>query len=145
METEMDRRFLAFALVPGLALASAAAASSAKPTSWAAPQIRVVAAAGLMDAHDVASFRASDPLTAQALEDLAFALKQRLAPAPIVPPPVPPPVIAPTVTTTTVTTTTTTTTTATTTTTTTPTVTAPTVTTPAPTPLPATPKQVANP
>ena len=139
METEMDRRFLAFALVPGLALASAAAASSAKPTSWAAPQIRVVAAAGLMDAHDVASFRASDPLTAQALEDLAFALKQRLAPAPIVPAPI----VVPTVTTTTVTTTTTTT--ATTTTTTTPTVTAPTVTTPAPTPVPATPKQVANP
>jgi hypothetical protein len=142
METEMGRRFLAFALVAGLALASAAAASSAKPTSWAAPQIRMVAAAGLMDAHDVASFRASDPLTAQALEDLAFALKQRLTPTPIVPPPV----IAPTVTTTTVTTTTTTTTTtATTTTPTTPTVTAPTATTPAPTPVPATPKQVANP
>ena len=137
----MGRRLLAFALVPGLGLASAAAASSAKPTSWAAPQIRVVAAAGLMDAHDVASFRASDPLTAQALEDLAFALKQRLAPAPVVLPPV----VLPTVTTTTVTTTTTTPTTPTTTTTTTPTVTAPTVTTPAPAPVPATPKQVASP
>src|SRR5579859_1488200 len=141
METEMGRRFLAVTLVPGLALASAAAASSAKPTSWAAPQIREVAAAGLMDAHDVASFRASDPLTAQTLEDLAFALKQRLAPAPIVPPPT----VVPTVTTTTVTTTTTTTTATTPTTTTTPTVTAPTETTPPPTPPPATPKQVASP
>jgi cell wall-associated NlpC family hydrolase len=135
METEMARRFLAFALVPGLALASAAAASSAKPTSWAAPQIRAVAAAGLMDAHDVASFRASDPLTAQALEDLAFALKQRLAPPPVQPPPVVPPVTTTTVTTTTVTT---------------PTVTTTTVTTPSPpppvpAPLPAAPKQMANP
>src|SRR5438876_7694004 len=91
----MARRFLAFALVPGLICASVAAASSSKPTSWAAPQIRAVAAAGLMGAQDVASFRASDPLTAQALEDLAFALKQRLKPLPVVPPPVVPPVVPP--------------------------------------------------
>jgi cell wall-associated NlpC family hydrolase len=136
MGTEMGRRFLVFVLVPGLALASAAAASSSKPTSsWAAPQIRAVAAAGLMDAHDVASFRASDPLTAQALEDLAFALKQRLAPPPVEPPPVVPPVTTTTATTPTVTT---------------PTVSTPTVTTPSPpppvpAPVPTAPKQLANP
>jgi cell wall-associated NlpC family hydrolase len=42
-----------------------------------------------MGATDVASFRASDALTAQALENLAFDLQQRFAPpepAPIVPP-----------------------------------------------------------
>src|SRR6266568_4617500 len=95
------RRFLAFALVPGLACASVAVASSSKPTSWAAPQIRALAAAGLMGAtQDIASFRASDPLTAQSLEDLAFALKQRLTPLPVAPPPVvpPPTVTGPTVT-----------------------------------------------
>jgi cell wall-associated NlpC family hydrolase len=135
----MGRRFLVFALVPGLALASVAAASSAKPTSWAAPQIRAVAAAGLMDAHDVASFRASDPLTAQALEDLAFALKQRLAPPPVQPPPVVPPVVPP-VTTPTVTTPTVTATTVTTT-----TVTTPTPAPPVPAPVPTAPKQMANP
>ena len=36
---------------------------------------------------DVASFRAADPLTAQALENLVFDLKVRLAP-PVVEPPV---------------------------------------------------------
>ena len=82
----MDRRLLVVALVPVLALAGTAAASSSKPVSWAAPQIRVVAAAGLMDAKDVASFRPADPLTAQSLENLAFDLKQRLAP-PVVQPP----------------------------------------------------------
>src|ERR1700724_1188053 len=67
----MDRRLLAVGLFPVLALAGTAASSS-KPVSWAAPQIRVVTAAGLMDAKDVASFRAADPLTAQSLENLAF-------------------------------------------------------------------------
>jgi cell wall-associated NlpC family hydrolase len=99
----MDRRVLAIALVSVLAFAGAAAASSAKPVSWAAPQIRVVAAAGLLEAKDVASFRASDPLTAQSLENLAFDLKLRLAPPAVVPPVVPPVVptvpTAPTVTT----------------------------------------------
>jgi cell wall-associated NlpC family hydrolase len=99
----MDRRVLAVVLVSMLAFAGAAAASSSKPVSWAAPQIRVVAAAGLLEAKDVASFRASDPLTAQSLENLAFDLKLRLAP-PAVAPPVMPPVVptvptAPTVTT----------------------------------------------
>ncbi|MDP9262648.1 MAG: hypothetical protein M3O89_11845, partial [Actinomycetota bacterium] len=139
----MGRRLLlVVALVPVSALAGTAAASSSKPVSWAAPQIRVVTAAGLMDAKDAASFRAADPLTAQSLENLAFSLKQRLAPPPVLPPPVVPPVVptAPTVTTTTPTATTPTTTTQTTTT------TVPPPTVPAPPPLPpAAPKQLPNP
>jgi cell wall-associated NlpC family hydrolase len=127
----MDRRLFLLALVPVLALAGTAAASSSKPVSWAAPQIRVVAAAGLIDATDVASFRPADPLTAQSLENLAFNLTQRLAP-PLVQAP---PVIPPTVTTTAPTTSTTTSTTTTTT-------TAPTTTAPLP---PAAPKQLPNP
>jgi cell wall-associated NlpC family hydrolase len=139
----MGRRLLlVVALVPVSALAGTAAASSSKPVSWAAPQIRVVAAAGLMDAKDVASFRAADPLTAQSLENLAFTLQQRLAPPPVQPPPVIPPVVptvptVPTVTTTQTTTQTTTTQT---------TTTVPPPTVPAPAPLPpAAPKQLANP
>ena len=132
----MGRRLLlVVALVPVSALAGTAAASSSKPVSWAAPQIRVVAAAGLMDAKDVASFRAADPLTAQSLENLAFSLKQWLAPPPVQPPPVVPPVVptVPTVTTTQTTTTQTTT-------------TVPPPTVPAPAPLPpAAPKQLPNP
>jgi cell wall-associated NlpC family hydrolase len=131
----MDRRLLVLALVPVLALAGTAAASSSKPLSWAAAQIRVVSAAGLMDAKDVGSFRPADPLTAQSLENLAFDLKQRLAP-PVVQPPVVPSA-APTVTGSTQTQTTTAT----------PTVppsTVPTVPAPAPVP-PASPKQVPSP
>ena len=139
----MSRRLLlVVALVPMCALAGTAAASSSKPVSWAAPQIRVVAAAGLMDATDVASFRPADPLTAQSLEILAFNLKQRLAPPLVQPPPVVSPVV-PTVPTVTTTTTPTTTTQPTTTLTTT---TAPPPTVPAPAPLPpAAPKQLTNP
>ena len=135
-ELTMDRRILAAVLVPAFVFASAAAASSSKPASWAAPQIRIVTAAGLMGAPGVASFRAGDPLTAQTLEDLALGLKARLAPPLPVEPPVVPtePTVTPTVTgPATVPTTTTATTTAT------PT---PPVTT---TTAPAVPKQVANP
>jgi cell wall-associated NlpC family hydrolase len=85
----VGRRLLAFAVLPALALAGTAAASSKPAASWATPEIRAVTAAGLMGATDVASFRASDPLTAQALENLAFDLQQRFAPpepAPVVPP-----------------------------------------------------------
>ena len=139
----MGRRLLlVLALVPVSALAGTAAASSSKPVSWAAPQIRVVTAAGLMDAKDAASFRAADPLTAQSLENLAFSLKQRFVQAPVEPPPVVPPVVptVPTVTTTQPTTTQPTTTQTTTTT------TVPPPTIPAPAPLPpASPKQVPNP
>jgi cell wall-associated NlpC family hydrolase len=65
------------------ALAGVAHAATTQPAAWATPSIRAVNAAGLMGgAKDVASFRANDPLSAQALENLVFDLKQRLAPAP---------------------------------------------------------------
>jgi cell wall-associated NlpC family hydrolase len=132
-QVAMDHRLLVLGLVPVLALAGTAAASSSKPASWAAPQIRVVTAAGLMDATDVASFRPTDPLTAQSLENLAFDLKQRLAPpAPVVS--TVPAVTTPTQTTTTATTTTTTTST-----------TATTSTVPTVPVAPASPKQLPNP
>ncbi|MDX6485060.1 MAG: hypothetical protein QOF43_213, partial [Gaiellaceae bacterium] len=87
---------LLFALVP----AAVAAAGVSKPSrSWAAPEIKAVTAAGLMDATDVASFRADDPLTAQTLEDVAFEVKQRYAPPPETEPepvdPLPPVVVDP--------------------------------------------------
>jgi cell wall-associated NlpC family hydrolase len=86
----VGRRLLASVfLLPVLAVASTAAASPAKVTSWAAPEIRAVTAAGLMGAKDAASFRPNDPLTAQALENLAFDLQQRTAP-PTEPPVYPP-------------------------------------------------------
>src|SRR3954466_923252 len=89
-ELMMGRRRLALLLVPAFVFAGAAAASPS-PGSWAAPQIRAVTAAGLMGTTNVATFRADDPLTAQTLEDLAFGLKQRIAPPlPVVPPVVPP-------------------------------------------------------
>jgi cell wall-associated NlpC family hydrolase len=85
----VGRRLLAVAVLLALALVGTAAASSKPAASWATPEIRAVTAAGLMGATDVASFRASDALTAQALENLAFDLQQRFAPpepAPVVPP-----------------------------------------------------------
>jgi cell wall-associated NlpC family hydrolase len=89
----VGRRLLAFAVLPALALAGTAAASSKPAASWATPEIRAVTAAGLMGATDVASFRASDPLTAQALENLAFDLQQRFAPPELAPPVPPEPVV----------------------------------------------------
>ena len=62
-----------------LAGAGAAGASPGASRSWAAPQIRVVTAAGLMSPSDPAAFRPDDALTAQALEDLVFSVKQTLA------------------------------------------------------------------
>jgi cell wall-associated NlpC family hydrolase len=100
----VGRRLLAVAVLPALALAGSAAASSSKPVSWATPEIRAVTAAGLMGATDVASFRANDPLTAQTLENLAFDLQQRVAPPepaapvttePVVTDPTQPPVTPP--------------------------------------------------
>jgi cell wall-associated NlpC family hydrolase len=120
------RLLIPLAVVLALASAGTAVAAPAKPTSWAAAQIKAVTAAGLMDGTSVATFHADDPLTAQALENLAFGLKEYLA-AEAEPPAEAAPVPGTTtVDTTTVPTTTTTTTTA--------TVTAPT-----------SPKQVANP
>jgi cell wall-associated NlpC family hydrolase len=77
----MGRRLLLSACLLAFAPAAGAAASTSKPaSSWAAPQIRAVTAAGLMGAKNVASFHPDDPLTAQTLENLVFDLKERLAP-----------------------------------------------------------------
>src|SRR5947208_15599134 len=91
METGVGRRLLAFAALPVLVLAGTAAASSSRQASWATPEIRAVTAAGLMGSKNVASFRADDPLTAQALETLAFDLQQRLTPPEPEPEPEPEP------------------------------------------------------
>ena len=89
---EMGRRLVIAVLLLGLVPCGAAAAAVAQPqsASWAGPQIRAVTAAGLMGAKSAASFRPADPLTAQDLEDLAFALKTRLAPPVPEPPPLDP-------------------------------------------------------
>jgi cell wall-associated NlpC family hydrolase len=96
----VGRRLLTAAPLLALVLSGTAAAAASKPgANWAAPEIRTVTAAGLMGAKDVTSFRAGDALTAQALENLAFDLKSRLAPpaeeplplaAPVVPDPTAP-------------------------------------------------------
>ena len=81
-EIDVTCRRLSSVCLLSLAVAASASAATTKPAaSWATPQIRAVTAAGLMGT-DVASFRAADPLTAQALEDLVFGLKTRLAPPP---------------------------------------------------------------
>jgi cell wall-associated NlpC family hydrolase len=133
LKAGVTRRLLIAVLVFSLVPAAVAAAGVSKPSgSWAAPEIRLVAAAGLMGAKDVASFRGGDPLTAQSLENLAFDLKQRLAPPPEVIDPLPPVVPDPTLTmpgTTTITTTTA----------------PPVTTTTTTTPVPASPKQLADP
>ena len=73
----------AFALVP----AGTALAGTHRSSSWALPQIRVVTGAGLMGTKSPATFRPNETVTAQALADLVFGLKQLLAPPP---PPAPP-------------------------------------------------------
>jgi cell wall-associated NlpC family hydrolase len=78
----MSRRLSLLACAALLSSAAAAHAGPQTPSSWAAPQIRAVAAAGLMGATNVQTFRGSDPLTAQALENLVFDLEARLAPPP---------------------------------------------------------------
>lgn len=107
MGMPMGRRLL-IPCIALLASCSTAAAASKQPASWAAPSIRDVAAAGLMGAKNVDSFRATDPLTAQTLENLVFDIKAMVAPVPDPVPvpvpvpvpqgPVPPPVTDPTVT-----------------------------------------------
>jgi cell wall-associated NlpC family hydrolase len=80
----VGRRLVLAAALGLLAFAAPATAAPTQSASWAAPAIRVVSAAGLMGgAKNVAAFRASDPLTAQALEDVVFELKARLAPPPV--------------------------------------------------------------
>jgi cell wall-associated NlpC family hydrolase len=78
----MARRILLAACLALPAFAATAQAASVQSAAWAKPSIRAVTAAGLLDAKDVASFRADDPLTAQTLEDLVFDLRERLAPPP---------------------------------------------------------------
>src|SRR5690242_12436279 len=65
-----------------LACAGTAQAAGTQSQSWAAPSIRSVAAAGLMGATNVASFRAADPLTAQTLENLVYDIKARTSAVP---------------------------------------------------------------
>jgi cell wall-associated NlpC family hydrolase len=82
MSASVGRRIVIAAwLLAVVPAAGAAAATAPQAASWAAPQIRTVTAAGLLDAPDPASFRPSDPLTAQSLENLVFDLKERYAPA----------------------------------------------------------------
>jgi cell wall-associated NlpC family hydrolase len=140
---------LAAALV--LATAGTASASAHRRPSWALPEIRLVAAKGLMGTHRPATFRPNAALTVQALANLGFDIQQLLAPPPpppapidTTPPPPPQPNTTATTTTTdpTATTTTTETTTTTTTTTTTETTTAA---EPEPTPTPpARPPKIAH-
>src|SRR5690348_17107921 len=88
MEIAVRRRLFICLLCLGPALIgvvpfAATAASAAPPASvWANGPIRTVTAAGLMGGGSVATFRPTDPLTAQALEDVVFALEQRLVPVP---------------------------------------------------------------
>jgi cell wall-associated NlpC family hydrolase len=84
MGNGVGRRLFLTAVVALLACAGPASSAPTQSASWAAPAIRVVSAAGLMGgAKDVAAFRASDPLTAQVLEDVVYDLKARLAPPPL--------------------------------------------------------------
>src|SRR5947207_2085531 len=73
----------AFALAP----AGTALAGTHRSSSWALPQIRVVTGAGLMGTKSPATFRPNETVTAQALADLVFGLKQLLAPPPAPAPP----------------------------------------------------------
>jgi cell wall-associated NlpC family hydrolase len=111
MGNGVGRRLFLSAALGLLAFAAPAAAAPTQSASWAAPAIRVVSAAGLMGgAKNLAAFRGSDPLTAQALEDVVFDLEARPAPPPVEEEPEPTTTTTDTVTTAPVTTTTTTTT-----------------------------------
>ena len=66
-----------------------AVAALALVPAGAAGEIRTVTAAGLLGMRDAVSFRPDDPLTAQALEDLVFGLKQTVFPPDPVPVPAP--------------------------------------------------------
>ena len=114
MGDRVGRRISILSCFALLACSGAAHAGTKTPASWATPQIRAVTSAGLMGAKDIQSFHAGDALTAQALENLVFDLKARLAPepeagdpgnAPVGPPTVTDPTITTPVTTTATTTT----------------------------------------
>src|SRR5919201_5573389 len=78
MQHAVGRRPAIAAVLVALVLAGPAPAAPSRSASWAAAEIRAVAGAGLMDATSVSSFRPDDPLTAQALENLALGLRARL-------------------------------------------------------------------
>jgi cell wall-associated NlpC family hydrolase len=80
MGTAMGRRPLAACFL-ALCICGSAPAAVKQPASWAASSIRQVTQAGLMGAGDPTAFQPDDPLTAQALANLAFDLRQRLAAA----------------------------------------------------------------
>ena len=86
--------------------ATVAAGAGDPSRSWAAAEIQTVAATNVMGTTNPATFRPSAKLTAQALENLAFALKQRLVPPLPAAPPQPVAPVPPTTTTTDATTTT---------------------------------------
>lgn len=83
----------ALALAVALPVGTAVAAHTRIP-DWAAPQIRVVTARGLMGTKDPRRFRPNAPLTGQALANLVFGLSLDLTP-PVVTAPAPPPVPVP--------------------------------------------------
>jgi cell wall-associated NlpC family hydrolase len=95
----VGRRILLFSCVAVLVATGSAQAAVEQPAAWANPSIRAVAAAGLMGAKDVQSFGASEPLTAQALENLVFDLKARMNAVPEPETPIPPVTTDPTATT----------------------------------------------
>src|SRR3954451_4320772 len=78
----MGRRLIFCCSFVLLACCGTANAAVSQSQAWAGPSIRTVAAAGLMGAKNVASFRADDPLTAQTLENLVYEIKARLTPVP---------------------------------------------------------------
>jgi cell wall-associated NlpC family hydrolase len=84
---------LCLAVVPAAGAATAPAPAPAPlGAAWANAQIRAVTAAGLMGGGTVAAFHASDTLTAQALENVVFELRERLVapPSPVPTLPTPP-------------------------------------------------------
>jgi cell wall-associated NlpC family hydrolase len=77
----MGRRLAVLAAL--CAVVPTVASAAAAPRSWATPQIKVVVSHGLMGAARPEDFRADDPLTRAALDELAAGLQTALAtPAP---------------------------------------------------------------
>jgi cell wall-associated NlpC family hydrolase len=73
-------RLAVLAAIAVLVPSGAASAAARRVPNWAGPQIRTVLAHGLMGGTAPADFRPNDPLTRQALSDLAFGLGLVLAP-----------------------------------------------------------------
>jgi cell wall-associated NlpC family hydrolase len=91
----VGQRLAVFMAVAALVPAGTASAARQRVPDWAAPQIHAVLSHGLMGGP-FASFHPNDPLTRQALANLAFGLGQATIPPPVPEPPVlAPPVTAP--------------------------------------------------